>query len=107
MKRAISFVLFLCFISVLFCQPLYSQSIQGTEPVVTSKNNPSGTMIIFDLIIMRPLGIAACTIGTAGFIVSLPFVAFSGGFNNVVNELLAKPGHFTFERQLGDFSFSE
>ncbi|HOV89899.1 MAG TPA: hypothetical protein PKW07_04220 [Syntrophorhabdaceae bacterium] len=107
MKRAISLILFFCLILVLLSQPLYSQSIQGTEPIGSSKNNPSGTMIMFDLIIMRPLGIVACTIGTAGFIVSLPFVAFSGGFNTVVKELLGKPGQFTFERPLGDFSFSD
>ncbi|HPP42194.1 MAG TPA: hypothetical protein PLM23_06705 [Syntrophorhabdaceae bacterium] len=60
-----------------------------------------------DLIIMRPLGIAACAIGTAGVIISLPFVVFSGGFGTVVNQLLIKPGNFTFERRLGDFGFTE
>lgn len=107
MKKIISFALFFCLLSVLLCQPLYSQSVEDTEPVGGSKNNPSGALMLADLIIMRPLGIAACALGTAGLIVSMPFVAFSGGFNTVVNELLTKPGNFTFERRLGDFSFSD
>ncbi|MCX8110720.1 MAG: hypothetical protein N3D15_05680 [Syntrophorhabdaceae bacterium] len=107
MKKITSCILSLCLLFVFLSTPLYSQTSQAIATQGSNQYNPSGTLIMADLLIMRPLGIVACTIGTAGFIISLPFVAFSGGFNTVMNELLVKPGNFTFERRLGDFNFSD
>lgn len=105
MKKQVLSVLLLCFMTALFCPPVYSQSTLVAQQ--KEKYEPDGALIMADLLIVRPLGIAACTIGAAGVIISLPFVAFSGGLGTVVNQLLTKPGNFTFERRLGDFSFTE
>lgn len=106
MKSFFVLTLCVCFFTMIFipgvCYP------QSKEPVDTLLN-PSekrGEYILFDLIVLRPLGVAACAIGAAGVVVSVPFVAFSGGFENVVDELLAKPAKFTFGRQLGDMDFT-
>ena len=107
MKKQTLFVLLFCFITVMFCPPVYSQSAFPSQPQEKDRYEPSGTLIMTDLIIMRPLGIVACAIGAAGVIISLPFVAFTGGLETVVDQLLTKPGNFTFERRLGDFGFTE
>lgn len=107
MKRAILIGLTVCFLTALLCPPSYSQSTQAANQRGKDYYNQNGALIMADLLVFRPLGIAACAVGAAGVIISLPFVAFSGGFGTVVDELLTKPGNFTFERRLGDFSFSD
>ncbi|HOT43077.1 MAG TPA: hypothetical protein PLJ17_10185 [Syntrophorhabdaceae bacterium] len=107
MKKQALFVLIFCFMTVILCPPVYSQSAFPSQSQEKDRYETSGTLILADLIIMRPLGIAACAIGAAGVIISLPFVAFTGGLETVVDQLLTKPGNFTFERRLGDFGFTE
>ncbi|MBZ0155826.1 MAG: hypothetical protein K8I29_06365 [Alphaproteobacteria bacterium] len=60
--------------------------------------------MIADTLIVRPLGIASLALGTAGFIVSLPFALTSGSVETTARELVGEPFHFTFTRPLGDFS---
>lgn len=104
MKRLIITFILVCFFSITFNQSVFAQTV-GSLETYQRETETRGEHILFDLAVLRPLGIVACAIGTAGFIVSLPFVAFSGGFDTVVNEFLTKPGRFTFERQLGDMNF--
>ncbi|MCC6346579.1 MAG: hypothetical protein IT388_05265 [Nitrospirales bacterium] len=60
--------------------------------------------MIADTVIVRPLGIASLALGTAGFIVSLPFALISGSVDTTARELVEEPFRFTFTRPLGDFS---
>jgi hypothetical protein len=69
-----------------------------------SEETPSGESIIFDVILVRPGGIAAIAIGTAFFIVSLPFGIISGSTAQAGKALVADPFNFTFTRPLGEFS---
>ncbi len=62
--------------------------------------------MLFDLLVLRPLGLVSCVIGVAGYIASSPFMATSGGIDDAaLNEFIKKPAQFTFERQLGDTNF--
>jgi hypothetical protein len=54
-----------------------------------------------DLIIARPLGLAATVLGTAVFIVALPFSAISGNVSDPARRLIVEPAEFTFTRPLG------
>ena len=56
-----------------------------------------------DALIVRPLGIAAIIVGTALFVVSLPFSALGGNTKNAYERLIVDPVKFTFKRPLGDF----
>ncbi|MCX7965072.1 MAG: hypothetical protein N2596_00405 [Syntrophorhabdaceae bacterium] len=105
MKRILILIVLACFFSMIFNQFGYTESSVSLE-TYQRETERRGEYMLFDLAVLRPLGIAACAIGTAGFIVSLPFVAFSGGFDTAVDEFLKKPGRFTFERQLGDMNFT-
>jgi hypothetical protein len=97
MRKKILFVLMgilACAIIVpsVYCQQTEQPSYNGTG---------RGESMLFDLIFLRPLGIAACAIGTAGTIISLPFAIPTGRTGEVVNALMTEPGDYTFVRPLG------
>jgi hypothetical protein len=60
--------------------------------------------IIADLLVARPLGLASLVIGSAVYIVSLPFAAFTESGDKVKKTFLEDPYHYTFKRPLGDIS---
>lgn len=57
--------------------------------------------MIFDLLLLRPLGLAATAVGTAFFIVSLPVSVIGGNTGEAAQELVVKPVKYTFARPLG------
>lgn len=59
--------------------------------------------MMFDILVARPLGITATLLGTAGFIVSLPFSALGGNMKEAYKNLIAKPAKHAFRRPLGEF----
>jgi hypothetical protein len=65
----------------------------------------SGEKIAADLVIMRPLGVAATVVGTAVFVVSLPFALITNDVPKTAKELVVDPFNYTFERRLGDFKY--
>ena len=78
----------------------------GTSAIAQSKNmdnDISGEAMAADLIVIRPLGIVASVLGTAVFIVSLPFSALGGNTKTACRKLVQDPAKFTFTRPLGEF----
>lgn len=78
----------------------------GTSALAQSKtmdNNVSGEAMTADLLVIRPLGIVASVVGSAIFIVSLPFSALGGNTKIAYQKLVKDPAKFTFKRPLGDF----
>ena len=69
------------------------QSITGEDRNAVS--------MMFDLVLLRPLGLAATVIGTAFFVVSLPFSALGGNTGEAANKLVVAPAKYTFSRPLG------
>lgn len=63
----------------------------------------SGAAMAADLVIVRPLGIAATVLGCVFFIVSLPFSALGGNTREASQKLVKAPANFTFKRPLGHF----
>lgn len=61
-----------------------------------------GTDMVLDLLILRPLGLLTAGVGSALFVVSLPFTLPSGSAGDAACELVAKPLAYTFTRPLGD-----
>ncbi len=74
---------------------------QGSDPI----QGPSSGMMLFDFVLMRPLGIAATILGGATFIVSLPFSALAGNTSEAGEKLFMEPFAFTFERPLGHMEY--
>jgi hypothetical protein len=64
----------------------------------------SAEAMIADTIVVRPICFAATAVGTAFFIVSLPFSLISRSTPKAARALVAKPAAATFTRPLGDMS---
>lgn len=62
------------------------------------------TDMVVDVVVMRPLGLAATVVGTVLTIVALPFTIPSGSVESSARELILRPADYTFNRPLGDFS---
>jgi len=63
-----------------------------------------GMDMTMDVLIMRPAGLAVTVLGTALFIVALPFAIVSGSVGETVCTLVVTPCKYTFVRPIGDFS---
>ncbi len=65
-------------------------------------SDPPGELILADVLILRPLGIASQIVGLAGSIVSIPWAASSCSGCLVQRELIQEPFEYTWCRRLGD-----
>ena len=64
---------------------------------------PSGGAMMFDLAVVRPVGIVATAVGCVFFIVSSPFSALGGNIDTAGEKLVKDPVAYTFKRPLGEF----
>jgi hypothetical protein len=55
-----------------------------------------------DLLVARPLGIAAGLVGTTIFVVALPFTIPSGNIGNAADMFIVQPFQFSFTRKIPD-----
>jgi hypothetical protein len=85
-----------CLIAALVLIPL------GAEALAIEKGPSAGAMIA-DTVFARPLGLATTIVGSAVFVVSLPFSALGGNVSTAFQKLVKDPLVFTFKRPLGDF----
>jgi hypothetical protein len=64
----------------------------------------SAEAVIADAIVARPACLVATVVGSAFFVVALPFAAMSKSVKKTAKVLVVKPARATFTRPLGDFS---
>ena len=64
---------------------------------------PEGGEMIYDAIIVRPIGLIATAVGSVFFVLSLPFSAAGDNVDTASEELVKKPARYTFKRPLGEF----
>jgi hypothetical protein len=82
---------------------LYSAGWAGDTKDKWVREDPVGQgWSAMDIIFARPLGIATGIVGTAIFIVSLPFTIPSGGVGEAANMFIIKPFQFSFTRKFPD-----
>ncbi|MGE4406216.1 multidrug transporter [Pseudomonas sp.] len=87
----------------LLALPAQAETVQQNasgDPLYTVEA-PKAYSMIGDLIIARPLLIAATVIGTGVFVVSLPFTALGGNVGEAGQALVVEPGKAAFVRCLG------
>jgi hypothetical protein len=71
-------------------------------------NPPSKTDVVAaDAVVMRPALLVATILGSAIFVVSLPFAAISKSIKPTAHALVVAPAKATFTRPLGDFAYHE
>lgn len=73
------------------------------SPLSTRASEANGPAIVVDVLIARPAGLAATALGSAFFVLALPFAAMTGGIDDAAEALVAAPARATFTRPLGDF----
>jgi len=64
-----------------------------------------GMEIAADVLIVRPVSLVAAIVGTAVFIVALPFSIPSGSVEQSGKLLVVDPFKYTFARPVGDFDY--
>lgn len=97
-KRALIFTM----IAVLvFTVSGFQAMAEGEMPM----EKATGEAMAADLVLLRPLGIAATALGTVLFVASLPFSATGGNAKGAFNKLVGEPGGFTFARPLGKIEY--
>ena len=80
--------------------PALASNAGSGDPRYTIQNPPAYAML-GDLLIARPLLIAATVIGAGAFVVSLPFTALGGNVGEAGQALVVDPGKAAFVRCLG------
>ena len=95
----------LCLAAVLAILPVASgyAAEAAADTKAVSEEGPSAGAMAADLVLARPLGIASTVLGSAVFIVSLPFSLPGGNTKKVFKTTVVKPAEFTFKRPLGEF----
>ncbi len=74
-----------------------------STPVYAQTAAPSGSDMFVDLVVTRPLGLLGIVVGSAAFVIALPFTIPSGSVDRSAEELVKKPVRYTFKRPLGEF----
>ncbi len=62
---------------------------------------PSAAAMAGDLVVARPIGLGMTILGTAAFVVSLPFTLLAGSVGEAADTLMIGPAETTFMRCLG------
>jgi hypothetical protein len=85
----------------------YVVLMAGSVPAMADESYPSDEAdsggMLADLVIVRPLALVGTLLGTAVFVVSLPFTLPGRNVDEAANLLVAKPFEYTFNRPLGNF----
>lgn len=101
MFRIVKKSLVILMISVLLIAPGASTALAEEY---FEKEDPSGGMMIYDMCLVRPIGIVATAVGSVFYVISLPFSALGDNTDEAAQALVKDPAAYTFSRPLGDFS---
>jgi len=73
-----------------------------TSSMAFAATDTSATSVITDMILMRPVGIASLGVGTAMYIVALPFSLITKSYGTTFEVLVKEPFNFVFVRPVGE-----
>jgi len=69
----------------------------------SGREEASSESMMGDALVARPLGFVSLVLGSALFVVSLPFSALGGNTDEAARKMVVAPAKFTFQRPLGEF----
>ena len=98
-KKGLIFFIIVMLIVIPFATTAFAQ--MGADD--DDKEGNSGGKMLFDLLLIRPVGILATVIGSALFVVSLPFSAIGGNTKPAYKKMVKEPAKYTFTRPLGEY----
>jgi hypothetical protein len=93
-KSLVTLFLIVFFITTSFSSVSAQWGIQDPDS--------SATLIVTDLVIVRPTSFATMLVGCVGFVAILPFTLIGGNVGTAGQKLVANPARATFGRPLGD-----
>ncbi len=96
LRKTLTLVLVATFLTISFGSPALAQQYFEAE-------DPGGGAMIFDLCLVRPVGIMAMAVGAATFVLTLPFSALGDNVDVASQKLLKEPAAYTFKRPIGEF----
>ena len=73
----------------------------ATPPEYRTSHDP--VVMMADGILARPLGLASTIVGSAFFVITLPFTVPSGSVEDAKKQMIEYPAWFTFKRPIGEF----
>lgn len=89
-------------IAALVAGPVGSSAFAGSAGIDSGR--PDGAAMAVDVAVARPVGLVSTILGSAVFVVSLPFSALGKNVNQSYDLLVISPARYTFDRPLGDFN---
>jgi hypothetical protein len=92
--------LIIAMIAAMIIMPLATSALAAEY---WEAEDPSGGEMVFDFVVLRPVGIVATAVGSVFFVVSSPFAALGGNIDTAKEKLVKDPAAFTFKRPLGQF----
>jgi len=96
LKTLITLVLIVTFVLCSFTAAFASD---------TDVNSPSAEEMLFDVLLVRPLGLVTTVLGTGFFTIALPFSLMGGNTGQVFDVLVVNPAAFTFTRPVGELDY--
>ncbi|HNT44695.1 MAG TPA: hypothetical protein PKN85_09540 [Syntrophorhabdaceae bacterium] len=98
MKKAAIFIMIAAFSCGLFVLPAFAED----ENERSWRGSGKGEAMFFDLVLLRPIGIASVGVGFAATIVALPFSIIANNTREVGDAMLTETVNYTFVRPLGE-----
>ena len=107
MKKLYTAILFviLCFLLPLNLQAEHSYHVRYIHHGYWVGEPGSGEAMLADALIARPVGLVTTAVGSAVYVVSLPFSLLGGNEKQARRKLVVEPTKFTFKRPLGEFEY--
>ncbi|MEA3436181.1 MAG: multidrug transporter [Thermodesulfobacteriota bacterium] len=87
-------------IAALLFVPFSSSAVASVD---FEKKDPSAGAMVADFVLVRPVAIIALVVGSAFFVVTLPFSAIGGNVKAAAKSMVVKPAKYSFIRPLGEF----
>jgi len=89
-------------IVAISCVALMASNVLAMAQETQSADSNENGMLA-DLVFVRPVALVATVLGTAIFVVSLPFTVPTRSTGEAAKTFVASPFEYTFNRPLGDF----
>jgi hypothetical protein len=86
--------------ALVICALLVASPVAMAEGYIDDSVTPEA--MLADGLLVRPLGLCGLVLGTATWIVTLPFSLLGGNVGEATDALVVEPAKFTFVRPLGD-----
>lgn len=97
----------LLFLTFSVYSPLLAESQEmEAYPYPEEPEEASGIAMVFDFLVIRPLSVPACVLGTGMFLVTTPLTVPLRQVRITAKKLVVNPFRFTFQRPLGDLDWN-